>query len=675
MTPFMSLALIVKNEESCLDKCLESFSKIADEIVVVDTGSTDRTKEIARKYTDKIHDFKWIDDFSAARNYSFDKCTGTFIFWCDGDDCIYPEDIEKFKALDLSNKEVVICNYEYAHDEMGNSLMTVPRERIIRTDLFREQGVRWKEPIHEYLPLTKEFNGKSEMCKIFISDISTHHFKKAGSSERNIKILDRIVKKPGCISRNLYYYGRELLDLGGNNIELGIQYMNKFIEKGDGFWEDIYAAHYRLAEVYFGRDEAKFKQHLIKSIEIEERRAEPFYLMAQYWESKGQWLRAAQWYEFCTSVKRPKDLLASYQPGLYTWQPCLQNCLMYNNLGMLQEALDWNNKALKYRPKDDRMLKNKEILERGIIERKYASRQDGQSKKLNLGAGGKREKGFLSIDIFNGPDIDEVFDLDEIPYKDETISAINSEHSLEHVGWQRVDKALLEWWRVLKPGGQLFLKMPDFEDCCKKYLETPPTNKDHRQWYKYTIYGVQKTQAGEPDEAQYHRAGFSQKELNDKLEEIGFISDFSVKYDGWSTPSFFTLCTKPICPLKVGWIAPMNWEAAQTRIRVLHINRWLRSKGFNSSVFENYQDIIDKGIDICIVGKSFDDTNYNNIKYLKDLGKTIIGDLCEDLINFPKVNEILALCDLVVCCSTELAKKVQQVIKVPVEVIEDAYEG
>ena len=62
--------MIVKNEENVLAKCLGSVYDLVDEIIIVDTGSTDKTKEIARKYTDKIYDFKWVDDFAKARNYS-----------------------------------------------------------------------------------------------------------------------------------------------------------------------------------------------------------------------------------------------------------------------------------------------------------------------------------------------------------------------------------------------------------------------------------------------------------------------------------------------------------------------------------------------------------------------------------------------------------------------------
>lgn len=62
--------MIVKNEEEVLRQCLDSVNNLCEEIIIVDTGSTDKTKEIAREYTDKVIDFKWIDDFSAARNFA-----------------------------------------------------------------------------------------------------------------------------------------------------------------------------------------------------------------------------------------------------------------------------------------------------------------------------------------------------------------------------------------------------------------------------------------------------------------------------------------------------------------------------------------------------------------------------------------------------------------------------
>ena len=71
----ISLCMIVKNEEAVLARCLESVKDVVDEIIIVDTGSTDKTKQIAYRYTQNVYDFEWIDDFSAARNYSFSKAT------------------------------------------------------------------------------------------------------------------------------------------------------------------------------------------------------------------------------------------------------------------------------------------------------------------------------------------------------------------------------------------------------------------------------------------------------------------------------------------------------------------------------------------------------------------------------------------------------------------------
>ena len=84
----ISLCMIVKDEEALLGRCLESAKSLADEIVIVDTGSADKTVELARRYTDAVYFLPWQGDFSHARNFSFSKATGDYLLWLDADDVI-----------------------------------------------------------------------------------------------------------------------------------------------------------------------------------------------------------------------------------------------------------------------------------------------------------------------------------------------------------------------------------------------------------------------------------------------------------------------------------------------------------------------------------------------------------------------------------------------------------
>ena len=91
--------MIVRDEEENLPNCLGSVRGVFDEIVVVDTGSVDRTREIAREHGAKVVEFAWIDDFAAARNVALEHATGDYAFWLDADDVIEPNQREKLIAL------------------------------------------------------------------------------------------------------------------------------------------------------------------------------------------------------------------------------------------------------------------------------------------------------------------------------------------------------------------------------------------------------------------------------------------------------------------------------------------------------------------------------------------------------------------------------------------------
>jgi len=114
----LSCCMIVKNEEKFLEQCLNSIKDLVDEIIIVDTGSTDKTKEIAARFTDKIFDFKWCDDFAAARNESLKHATGDWILVLDADETISAQDHAKIKEL-IQNDNNINNNDNSSNNAVG----------------------------------------------------------------------------------------------------------------------------------------------------------------------------------------------------------------------------------------------------------------------------------------------------------------------------------------------------------------------------------------------------------------------------------------------------------------------------------------------------------------------------------------------------------------------------
>lgn len=119
----LSICMIVRNEEKYIDDCLKSMMPLIEnniaEFVIVDTGSTDKTIEICRKYTENIYYFQWIDDFSMARNYSISKANGDYIFIQDADQCVDKNSINALVSL-FNSKEYK--NYNTIYIKLRNYL-------------------------------------------------------------------------------------------------------------------------------------------------------------------------------------------------------------------------------------------------------------------------------------------------------------------------------------------------------------------------------------------------------------------------------------------------------------------------------------------------------------------------------------------------------------------------
>ncbi len=180
----LSVCLIAKNEESVLARCLSDAAIFADELIVVDTGSTDKTREIASQFTGKVFDFLWCDDFSAARNASFEKASCDYIMWLDADDRISPENAEKINHL-KQNLEAKLIYAGYDRPEKG---VVYIAPRIIK----RDAGFIWEGIVHEHLVLSKGMPELKESEWITADFVIRHS--KLGSTDyrRNIRLMEKL---------------------------------------------------------------------------------------------------------------------------------------------------------------------------------------------------------------------------------------------------------------------------------------------------------------------------------------------------------------------------------------------------------------------------------------------------------------------------------------------------
>ena len=145
----VSLCMIVKNEEDVLERCLKSVAGLVDEIIIVDTGSTDRTREIATHFTNQIFDFPWQDDFSAARNEAFSHASMDYCMWLDADDVFWEEDQKAFLNLKETldpTVSVVMAPYHTGFDERGRVTFSYYRDVLGRS---RPRGCHagWECPV------------------------------------------------------------------------------------------------------------------------------------------------------------------------------------------------------------------------------------------------------------------------------------------------------------------------------------------------------------------------------------------------------------------------------------------------------------------------------------------------------------------------------------------------
>jgi len=260
----LSLCMIVKNEQANLVRCLSSVKAVVDEIIVVDTGSTDRTRDIAAAFGAKVFEVPWRDDFSEARNVSLEKATGKWILVLDADEVISPDDFVKLRNLTsaaggradgfilttrnysntMTTEGWVPNDGSYVNEEAGPGWYPSRKTRLFRND----PRIRFKGAVHELV----EDSMRRHKLKIRSSDIPVHHYgtmtKRDGAGKRRIyyQLGKKKIDESGGNPRAFYEHAIQAAQL--RRYDEAVDLWHRFL--GTGSSEDLHLVYMNLGHVY-----------------------------------------------------------------------------------------------------------------------------------------------------------------------------------------------------------------------------------------------------------------------------------------------------------------------------------------------------------------------------------------------------------------------------------------
>ncbi|BBF44966.1 glycosyl transferase, group 2 family protein [Lachnospiraceae bacterium KM106-2] len=283
--------MIVKNEERVLDRCLASIAPLMDEIIIVDTGSTDKTMEIARKYTNQVYEYEWNDDFAAARNYSLSLATKEYIYVADADEVLDEENQKCFQELKQAMlPEIEIIQMKYGNQLEFGSVYNFDEE--YRPKLFKRiREFQYVNPIHEIIQVDPV---------IYDSEVVITHRPHESHAQRDFTLFQKLIHKGEHLSAHLInMYAKELYISGTDSDFIqAYEYFRGVLsdpsrtknEMDDARCIVVKAARIKKdIETFFGTALAAVAESPCSEI---------CYELGEYYQEKKNKMEARKWYEF-----------------------------------------------------------------------------------------------------------------------------------------------------------------------------------------------------------------------------------------------------------------------------------------------------------------------------------------------------------------------------------------
>jgi glycosyltransferase involved in cell wall biosynthesis len=438
----VSLCLIVRNEIQNIKNLVEKSRLVFDEVVIVDTGSTDGTLEYLQSQDIKLHQFEWIDDFSAARNFAFQQATGEWIAWLDADDLPYEaEAFAKFKAECLTDNSVDcwLLDYVYSRYPNGEPQSILTRERFLR----RSANPRWLGMIHEtvdisamrqkYWPHMRVIHNRDRLAKVV-------------DPKRNLRILEKEHQKNPNDARTAYYYAKELFDHIDPRAK---EQLEKYLNTPGRYWDDECNARWRLAKIYLHekrhRDALKCAEE-IYHLDSSRNRSEMYFVYGEVEQDLGNYKAAIKWFERCLVDPPGNPRVLSLE--FYTWHPRKKIAECYGALRDYHGLFGWARSV-------ERLLPDDPNIKGWIRSLKQYRLQPKSGPLVVMEFGLSDDEGWKTLVPLRGDshtDAEIGCDFLDLPFADASLDGAVFHDLLDH--------GLGDVVRCIKPGGFLWTIYP-----------------------------------------------------------------------------------------------------------------------------------------------------------------------------------------------------------------------